>query len=146
VKGRLTATAAGVLAAVLGVAGCGGPGGPSAADPLRGGVVATFAVGTERFNVWIRNGAAIEQVRAVQRGASAATIPNGRLVAGVGQASHNRPYSWHLDPDEIEMAEAAIELCDGSPSFVERNRDQFIREVGRYCPWGARLIGVVDHR
>jgi hypothetical protein len=123
-----------------------GPNGPSPNEPLRGGVVATFAVDDEQFRVWIRNAQAIQQVLALQRGTAAAAIPNGVLRSGAGQGSHNAPYSWHLDPEEIEMPGLTIELCDGAPSFIEANRDQFIREVGRYCPWGARLVSVTDYR
>jgi hypothetical protein len=134
-----------LLVTTLLLGACGeSPSAPS--DALRGGIVATFAVGNERFAVWIRNTHAIDEVLAVQRGASSDNIPNGVLRSGAGQGNHNNPYSWHLDPDEIEMAEATIELCDGSPSFIEANRDQFMRDVGRYCPWGARLVSVDDYR
>jgi hypothetical protein len=133
------------LAAALLLGACGeSPSAPS--DALRGGIVATFAVGGERFSVWIRNPEAIDQVFALQRGGSVDNIPNGVLRAGAGQGNHNSPFSWHLDPDQVEMAGATIELCDGSPSFIEANRDQFLREVGRYCPWGARLVSVDDYR
>jgi hypothetical protein len=149
-KGRITpgARILGILFLVgMYAGGCSdNPGGPSPADPLRGGIVATFAVGEEGFRVWIRNPGAIAEVLALQRGASSNTIPNSVLRTGDGQGDHNAPYSWHLDPDAIEMAGATIELCDGRPSFVEANRDQFIREVGRYCPWGARLVSVEDYR
>lgn len=128
------------------VAGCGAPAAPSPEEPLTGGVLATFAVGTESFRVWIRNERAIEQVLALQRGTSTASIPNGRLRTGAGQANHNMPYTWHLDPDEIEMAGATIEVCDGAPSYVEAHRDEFIAQVSRYCPWGARLTSVIDRR
>lgn len=40
------------------------------------------------------------------------------------------------------MVEAAIEVCDGTPSFVEDEVDYFVDTVGRYCPWSARLIEV----
>jgi hypothetical protein len=113
---------------------------------LTGGVLATFAVGAESFRVWIRNERTIEQVLALQRGTSSASIPNGRLRTGAGHGNHNSPYTWHLDPDEIEMAGATIELCDGAPSYVETHRDEFISQVNRYCPWGAKLTGVVDRR
>lgn len=132
--------------AVVCVAGCGTPAAPSPDEPLKGGVLATFAVGTENFRVWIRNERTIEQVLALQRGTSTASIPNGRLRTGAGEANHNAPYTWHLDPDAIEMAAATIEICDGAPSYVEAHRDEFISQVNRYCPWGARLTGVVDRR
>jgi hypothetical protein len=115
-------------------------------DRLSGGILATFAVSGEPFRVWITNRDTIAQVLALQRGTSQATIPNGRLRTGAGRGNHNQPYSWHLDPEDIQMAEVTIELCDGRPSYIEANRDQFIREVGRYCPWGAQLQQVQDHR
>lgn len=135
-----------LLTATIAACACGGPASPSPEEPLRGGVLATFSVGSENFRVWIRNERTIEQVFALQRGASTARIPNGRLRAGAGQGGHNTPYTWHLDPDEIEMAAATIEICDGAPSYVEAHRDEFMAQVTRYCPWGARLTSVVDHR
>ena len=124
---------------------CGGPTRPDG-GPLKGGVLATFAVGGESFNVWVRRPEAIEDLLALQRGTSTASIPNGVLRAGAGQGSHNRPYSWHLDPDQIQMAGATIEVCDGAPSYIQAHRDEFIATVGRYCPWGARLVRVEDFR
>ena len=135
-----------LLAALILACACGGPAGPPVDQPLKGGVLATFAVGTESFRVWIRNPRAIEQILALQRGTGTATIPNGRLRTGSGQAAHNAPYTWHLDPDDIEMAGLTIEICDGAPSYVEAHRDEFIAQVNRYCPWGARLTSVADHR
>ena len=43
---------------------------------------------------------------------------------------------WHLDPDEVRLVEAAIEVCDGRPSYVETHQSEF----PTYCPWGARVI------
>jgi hypothetical protein len=61
-----------------------------------------------------------------------AHIPNGRILSGAGRARHNAPWSWHLDPVDIQMAEAAIEVCDATPSYVEAHRDYFVGVVGRY--------------
>ncbi|MGB2712770.1 MAG: hypothetical protein WBC51_01230 [Vicinamibacterales bacterium] len=135
-----------LLTAALLACSCGGPASPSPEAPLKGGVLATFSVGSESFRVWIRNDRAIEQVFALQRGASTAGIPNGRLRAGPGQGGHNAPYTWHLDPEDVEMAGATIEICDGAPSYVEAHRDEFMTRVTRYCPWGAKLTAVNDYR
>jgi hypothetical protein len=134
-----------VMTILLSGIACSGPASPSG-DPLTGGLVATFRVGNDSFRVWIRNSRTIEEVLALQRGASAENIPNGRLRTGAGQGGHNAPYSWHLDPDDIDMAGATIEVCDGTPSYVEAHRDEFISQVNRYCPWGATLVAVVDYR
>lgn len=115
-------------------------------SPLSGGILATFEVVGERFRVWITNPQTIEQVLALQAGESRANIPNGLIRRGPGQGDHNAPYSWHLDPEEIEMAEMTMELCDGTPSFVEENVGEFVDNVGRFCPWSAQLVEVEDHR
>jgi hypothetical protein len=39
--------------------------------------------------------------------------------------------------------EVTIELCDGTPSHVEGpHLDAWIEQVGRYCPWAARLVAL----
>ncbi|WP_443689868.1 BP74-related protein [Nostoc mirabile] len=88
----------------------------------------------------------IEQVKYLQAGKSNATIPNGRIYRGAGEGNHNAPYSWHLDPQEIVMAEAAIEVCDARPSYVEAHVDEFVDNVTRFCPWETKLVNVEDLR
>lgn len=115
-------------------------------NPLAGGVLVTFDVDGEVFRVWVTNPATIEQIIALRDGKSQANIPNGAIREGPGQGNHNAPWSWHLDPEEIEMAEMTIELCDGRPTYVEENLAEFVNTVGRYCPWSARLVEVQDYR
>ncbi|HTV03070.1 MAG TPA: hypothetical protein VMF13_21155, partial [Luteitalea sp.] len=78
--------------------------------------------------------AQIDAARAAQAGGRA-RIPNGRLVAG---AQINTGYSWHVE--DVEFAEATIELCDGLPSHVQREGVNF--GGGRYCPWSAQVLSV----
>jgi hypothetical protein len=119
---------------------------PSAPAQLTGGVLATFDVEGEEFQVWVTNPESIQQLFDLQAGTSSANIPNGRILRGPGEADHNTPWSWHLDPQDIEMAEITIELCDGMPSFVEENLDEFVNTVERYCPWAANLTSLEDFR
>jgi hypothetical protein len=130
------------LAAAL--SGCGSS--PTAPTfGLRGGVLATFAVGTEQFRVFVTNAAAVQALLALDRDGGAG-FPNGRIRTGAGAGNHNAPYTWSLDPEEIEIVPLAIELCDGRPSYVEAHRQEYVDVVGRYCPWGARLVELVDLR
>jgi hypothetical protein len=101
---------------------------------------ATFRVEDEMFTVRVTNPETIEQLVDVWQRVSAATIPNGVIREGPGEGNHNEPWSWHLDPEEIEMAEATIEVCSGKPSDVEADLDYWINDVGRFCPWSAELI------
>jgi hypothetical protein len=77
--------------------------------------------------------------------ASRTDVSSGRILYGSGRARHNAPYHWHLDPQDIAMAEYAIELCDARPSYVEENVDEFVGTVGCYCPWHARLVELRDY-
>jgi hypothetical protein len=134
------------LVVLLAASACGGVTPTPGEDVLSGGIVATFDVVDERFRVWVTNPRTVEQILSLQRGDSSANIPNGVILRGPGKADHNEPWSWHLDPEQIEMAEIAIEVCDGTPSFVEEELDYFVETVGRYCPWSARLVAVENYR
>ena len=103
----------------------------------------TFDVVGETYKVFAKNPATIEQIYAVQNGESQATIPSGRLLRG---SDYNQPRSWHVDPEDIQMAEVTIELCDGTPSQVEGNLDYWLNTVKRFCPWSARITGIEDLR
>lgn len=113
---------------------------------LAGGLLASFQVGEESFRVWITNPATIQQVLDLEVGASTASIPTGRILDGPGTGDHNAPWTWHLDPEDIEMADFTIEVCDATPSYVEDNKREFIDVVLRYCPWSAELASVEDYR
>jgi len=119
---------------------------PDEGDPSREGVLATFDVSGETFHLWTTDEETIEQLFSLEAGTSEASIPNGVLRSGPGEGDHNEPWSWHLDPEEVSMAEVTAEFCDGRPSFVEANLDQWLNDVGRYCPWNAELVELQDLR
>ena len=95
-------------------------------DELSGGVLAAFEVVDEEFRVGVSNPQTIQQILGLQSGASKANIPNGVVLRGPRKANHNGPWSWHLDPEQIEMAEITVEVCDGITSFVEEEVDYFV--------------------
>ncbi|MFO7866044.1 MAG: hypothetical protein R6V02_04435 [Candidatus Aminicenantes bacterium] len=111
---------------------------------LEGGILVTFNVLGEQYRIFITNEQTIDQVFALRAGESSAGIPSGKLLRG--QVSYNKPWSWHIDSDDIVMAEATIELCDGLPSHVENNLDYWVETVGRFCPWHAELVSIKDYR
>jgi hypothetical protein len=115
-------------------------------DELQGGVLAEFQVIDETFKVWVTNPNTIQQLYDLQDGISQANIPNGRIHHGPGQANHNEPWSWHLDPEDIEMAEMTMELCDGALWFIEEEVNYFVETVQRFCPWEATLVSLEGFR
>jgi sterol desaturase/sphingolipid hydroxylase (fatty acid hydroxylase superfamily) len=64
-------------------------------------------------------------------------FPIGPLQRGDG--GFNPPWSWHFDPEQVRLTEAAIEVCDGRPSHVQENLSDFL---GGYCPWSARVVAL----
>lgn len=59
---------------------------------------------------------------------------NGSIAAGDG--GHNQPWSWHFVPDEWSLAEISIEICDGTPSWVESDLEYWLT-LGQFCPWSS---------
>jgi hypothetical protein len=83
---------------------------------LSGGVYAALQVGEDQFHAWITDPVAIEQALALWEGQSTATSPAARVVCTA--VSWNCPWSWHIDPSDLQFVEAAVELCDGQPSWL----------------------------
>lgn len=123
---RIHATLAALSIATL----CGG-GRCSSADPPF--VDFDVTVGPERFVLRVEDPATITQAREVIAGQRSA-FPIGPLARGNG--GFNAPWSWHLLPAEVRLTEAAIEVCDGTPSYVETH----IADFPTYCPWAAKVV------
>ena len=120
--------------AVLAVAGCAAGGGGGDND---GPVVVTFEVaGGETFKVRLTDPADIAIAHQLLADEEAPSIPNGLVVRG--ETDVNEGYSWSIDPDDFEFADATIEVCDGLPSDVEAG----IITSDRYCPWSAIVVSI----
>ena len=61
-----------------------------------------------------------------------------------GDGGFNAPWSWHMVPATVELADLTIELCDGRPSLVEADLDYWIDTVRRFCPWGGQIVERVN--
>jgi hypothetical protein len=107
-------------------AGCSGPDGPRAEFLVR--------VESETFVARVTDPDTIAAFRAVVEGRRSG-FPIGPLRRGDG--GFNAPWSWHFVPDQVRMTEAAIEVCDGQPSYVQENLADFLPG---YCPWSARVV------
>jgi hypothetical protein len=139
-RGLFAKGVAGLFLAATVLTVCSSPTSPK----LEGGVLATFDVMGERYSIFITNFKTIEQVLALSNGQSNARIPSGRLIKG--REAHNASWNWHIDPEDIQMAEITMELCDGRPSDVEKDIDYWVDTVGRFCPWSAVLVALKDYR
>ncbi|MGH7710389.1 MAG: hypothetical protein ACREOG_03845 [Gemmatimonadaceae bacterium] len=122
------------LAAVTAVAACG-------SDSTSPSDVATFVVqvGSEQFAVRVVDQATFAKLNARMQSGNPGVII-GRVV--IGDGGFNAPWTWHLEPSSIDAPQASIELCDGTPSYLEAHRDEWIASVRDYCPWTAKVVSV----
>lgn len=107
--------------------------------PSAPGTTFTVDVVGERFQVRVTDRQTMSQMFDNYYGRNDMHV-TGVLVKGSG--GFNEPWSWHLDPDSVRMAEASIELCDGRPSSVEEELDYWLNNVGRYCPWSSEVVSI----
>lgn len=124
---RLGAPVVTLLATLL-LASCGAPTAPAAPAEF------LVDVAGERFVLRLTDPDAIRLAESNMRGTTGA-FPFGTVRPGHG--GFNQPWSWHLDPADATFVEAAIEICDGRPSYLEAHLDEY----PVYCPWGGRVVG-----
>ncbi len=94
-------------------------------------------VSGEQFRVQVTDPAEVQRFQA--RVLSGAESPiSGDLLPGDG--GFNDPWGWHLDPTTVHVADLTMEVCDGRPSMVEEALEYWFDSVGRFCPWGARVV------
>ncbi len=105
------------------------------------GLYATFRAVDDIFYVWITNPMGINEAIALWRGQSMASIPVGAVDCANGM--FNCGWSWRMKPDTVRFAEVTIELCDGTPSYVQSHCNDFATS---YCPWAAQLVSLRDCR
>jgi hypothetical protein len=115
------------------LAGCSGPTSPT---PVM--VDFVIEVEGERFVLRTSDPETIERATDNMAGGNGMS-PIGSLHAGNG--GFNASWSWHMDLKITRFAEAAIEVCDGRPSYVEAHRADY-RPIAR----GARRWSVVDKK
>jgi len=60
---------------------------------------------------------------------------HGPIARGGG--GHNIAWQWHFVPQQWDVVEISIELCDGTPQAVESDLDYWVDTVGTFCPWGS---------
>lgn len=123
--------AAGAALAALAFVSCG------SSEPSRPFVDFVVAVTDETFVLRVSDPETVTAAYENLRGGNS-RFPIGPLRRGDG--GFNAPWSWHIDPDGARLTEAAIEVCDGRPSYVEGHVEDFLG-IG-YCPWGGRIVGV----
>lgn len=63
---------------------------------------------------------------------------NGDIARG--NKAYNAQWSWYFIPDEWDLVEVSVEVCDGRPGMVEENINYWVDQVGYFCPWSSRVV------
>lgn len=132
--------------AIVGAPWCDAFGQPCTGTTTVPALVTVRTAGPEAFVVRVVDQAVLDGMIDICLGVSADKIVIGALRTG--NAGYNRDplngstWSWHLDENSIVLAEVAIELCDGLPSFVESNLQTWVETVGDFCPWSSQIIAI----
>jgi hypothetical protein len=89
----------------------------------------------DRFVAVTSDSSVIEKARAqLQRPvAQRELFISGSIARGNG--GHNLDWSWHFVPDQWDLVEVAVEVCDGTPQEVEADLDYWVDQLGRFCPY-----------
>jgi len=99
----------------------------------------------EYFRASITSDAGMTSALDAWQGRTRANIPVGDLVCE--PAGWNCGWPWHQDPATVEVAEAAIEICDGGPMDTVEGCLAFRSSSGGlFCPWSAQLVELRDCR
>ncbi len=117
---------------VLAVGACTDPAAPD------DGALFRVDVSDESFTVSILDEAVIREAERRIQEEDGVGIVIGTLVRGDG--GFNMPWSWHLLPNTVQVADMSIEVCDGRPSMVEADVDYWVDTVKQFCPWGGKLV------
>jgi hypothetical protein len=62
---------------------------------------------------------------------------HGKVSAGNG--GYNLKWDWHIIPNEWDVVESSMELCDCDPQFVTNNL--LVKDsTAWFCPWASYVI------
>ena len=107
------------------VAGCGSAGGDAPSPPAERKFlfgIRLYSKGDQDFVAVSSRPEVISKVlKELERPVSERTLMiNGAIDRG---NDGNRKWSWHFKPDDWDLAEISMEVCDGLPSDVENGLD-----------------------
>lgn len=116
--------------------GCGSDNGTSNPPP-GGGQYFTVKVVNDTFVMLVTDPDTIQLARDNFEGKNH-RFPSGHIE--IGNGGFNGIWGWHYVPDNVRMVEVSVEVCDGTPSYVNTHLNDYLT-VG-YCPWTAQVIKV----
>jgi hypothetical protein len=108
------------------------------------GALIDFAITSETLRLWLTDDAFIDEALAQLGGQMQPRVPV--LSVLIDGQDCDPQWTWHVDPAQVEFADATIELCDGLPSHIEGDKTYWLNTVMSYCPWSDTVTAVDDRR
>lgn len=85
-----------------------------------------------RFVVYVTTPAEVEQMTAEAEAEDKTLIVSGIVKHG---KSYNPEWRFSMGPGTVVLGEVFIEVCDGSPYYVQHHKKDWLGE--RWCPWSS---------
>ena len=98
-----------------------------------------FRERTAEFSVFVSTQQEIDQMTSEANSDEKTLIVSGIVKK---QVPYNSRWKFSMGHRTIELGEVFIEVCDGSPGYVNRNRDDWLGD--RWCPWSSyvKRVGI----
>jgi len=97
----------------------------------------TVQVGTQNFVMFATDAETIRLAKDNFNGKNH-RFPSGHIIEGDG--GFNQPWNWHFVAEDVRMVEVAIEVCDGTPGYVNDHLSDYLGTA--FCPWSAKVIKI----
>lgn len=107
----------------------------------RDGAIIQIDVNGSSLRFWSQNPDFIARAKKLQQSHEARTAMFSALIDG---RDCDPQWTYHVDEVRMSWVDFSVEGCDGRPSDIEREKPYWLRSVGRYCPWSAKVVSVTD--
>lgn len=114
---------------------------PMPAWPTSGYLLEMEAVG-QVFRVWVTSPGGVQHIQQwLASGPQVGTlgIPGAPIEL---DGTFNPGYGYRLKPGEVNFGENWIELCDGTPCYVQSHATEWATNPATWCPWDSRVRAV----
>ncbi|MDQ3913734.1 MAG: hypothetical protein M3285_00920 [Actinomycetota bacterium] len=89
------------------------------------------------FVVFVNERKPIKLMKAEAEAEDKTLIVSGKVR---GEQRYNRDWSYSMGPGSIVLGEVFVEVCDGSPGYVERHKKEWLGK--RWCPWSSYVAAI----
>lgn len=124
----------------------GGGSGPQPTDSLHGGVLLTLDSAGEVWTWWVTNPDTAQGLVDIWNGTRTAFSFGGVLRGGPGEADHNSPWSWHVDPLQNGIDGLTVPESPKTPSQCENQLAYWLAEGVVFLPPNTTIRSLEDRR